>query len=57
MGYDLVAYLDVDQEKIREIIARGSYDIDSWEDSEAIVSKYLTLSNITGHFECVYESL
>lgn len=55
MGFDLVAYLDVDQERIREIIARGSYNIHSWEDSEAIVTEYLTLSHITGNFKCVYE--
>jgi hypothetical protein len=28
---------------------------DSWEDSEAIVNEYLALSNISGHFKCVYE--
>ena len=55
MGYDLVAYLDVDQERIQEIITRGSYDIHSWEDSEIIVTEYLKLSNFTGCFVCVYE--
>lgn len=49
MGYDLCAYLDVDQDSVKEIIARNpEWDEESDDRSKIIAKEYCKLKNIDG---------